>query len=346
MRPGSRFWYVPIFVIWAAVIAQSQAATPLGAIDELTRAEKLADILKHYPAAVQEVVSELPEGEKAEVSKRLSVASRIREAGYELRRTDDLRFWQFVDKAGSVHATLTLVNYFISGTDSVILFHWDSPPNKKELKFAYLRYERGEWRIINFGDWRSEIDLESDGFISEFTSSGRNEKAATLTLLRVLSALSIYARSHPGSGLPTSLDVLSEPVVEEDAQPDADIEDGTEEEEEAHDDSGAQKPPAAPYLADMVFKDNRAIKDGYEFRYLLIDPLVSDRSAGKYQITATPIEFAKTGRKSYFVDQSSTIHFTLENRPANENDECLDGSSIFYSEMLFEARLGGRRVIR
>src|SRR5215470_17241072 len=98
MWSRSRSWYLLIFVIWAAVSAQSQAATPLGAIDELMRAEKLADVLKHYPAAVEEVVSGLPEDEKAKASERLNLAARIKEAGYELRRTDDLRLWQFVDK--------------------------------------------------------------------------------------------------------------------------------------------------------------------------------------------------------------------------------------------------------
>ena len=344
MKPSNRSWFVPIFVIWAAIVAHSQAATPLGAIDELTRAEKLADVLKHYPAAVEEVVSELPADEKAEVSKRLNLASRIREAGYELHRTDDLRLWQLVDKKGDIHVSLTLVNYFISGTDSLVLFNLESPPDKKELKFASLRYESGEWRITKFGNWRSDVDLESDGFVNEFTSSGRNEKSAAITLMHILMALSVYQSGHPNSGLPTALDVLSQPLTHEESVAEEDSDEPGTENSDDHERSQAQKepPPTFVYLPGIIFTENRAVNDGYEFRYTLLESATTEDGSGKYQITATPLEFGRTGKKSYFIDQSHILHFTTENRLANENDERFDYSFIGASET-FEAHMGGRR---
>jgi len=340
----ARCFLLAICLIGSAVTARSQAATPLGAIDELVRAEELADVVRHYPAAVEEVVTGLSENEKAEVSERLNVAFRIREAGYELRRTDDLRLWQFVDKAGSIHASLTLVNYFISGTDSLILFELDSPPEKKELKFAYLRYERGEWRITKFGDGRSDVDLESDGFISDFTSSGRNEKAAAATLMKILSALSVHQRGHPDSSLPAALDVLSQPVTQEESAAEEDSDEPDPEKSDDHEGSAARNepPPSYVYLPGIIFRGNRAVKDGYEFRYTLIEAATTQDGNGKYQLTATPIEFGETGKKSYFIDQSYDLHFTMENRPANENDERFDYSFMFGSA-IFDAHLRGRR---
>jgi len=61
-----------------------------------------------------------------------------------------------------------------------------------------------------------------------------------------------------------------------------------------------------------------------EVRYKVIDPVTSNRFMGSFQVTATPVRFGESGNKSFFIDTTSRIRFTRENREANENDEPLN----------------------
>ncbi len=52
------------------------------------------------------------------------------------------------------------------------------------------------------------------------------------------------------------------------------------------------------------------------------------RVAQSYTVTARPSVFGKSGRRSFFVDQTHVIRFTLENRPANVNDPPIPPGSL------------------
>jgi hypothetical protein len=61
------------------------------------------------------------------------------------------------------------------------------------------------------------------------------------------------------------------------------------------------------------------IKNGYIFKYLLTS--VGDgheHGWGSYEITATPVEFGKTGSKNYLANPN--LHVTSQNRPATDDD--------------------------
>jgi hypothetical protein len=72
-------------------------------------------------------------------------------------------------------------------------------------------------------------------------------------------------------------------------------------------------------LLDESFAAEPLIKNGYIFQYLLTS--VGDgqqQGWGSYEITATPVEFGKTGSKSYLANPNP--HVTSQNRPATDDD--------------------------
>ena len=128
----------------------------------------------------------------------------------------------------------------------------------------------------------------------------KNEAAAQETLNTLVRALYRYANNFPQTGFPASLRSLTLPLSTE----------------------------TAPYLArfhglllDESFAADPLIKAGYQFRYLLTGTGSGEPGVlGEFEITATPVEFGKTGTKNYFVNQDGRIRMTSQNRPAAADD--------------------------
>jgi oxalate decarboxylase/phosphoglucose isomerase-like protein (cupin superfamily) len=85
-----------------------------------------------------------------------------------------------------------------------------------------------------------------------------------------------------------------------------------------------QPSPDHAMLLDLAFSTEPLVRNGYEFRYTLINAGNLEGTEGRYQITATPVEFGKTGSRSFFTDQTAVLRFTTENRPSNADDPPLD----------------------
>ncbi|HEY6248837.1 MAG TPA: hypothetical protein VI685_02690 [Candidatus Angelobacter sp.] len=333
MKLGRHLCFLPLFVIFSAVIACPQAGNPVTALEELVTTEKITDAVKHYPVAVEEAVQGLQENDQAEAAKVLLINQRLRGAGWELRKTSDPMRWEVVSATGDGRFTLTLLNSFISGINALIVMRIDFPTGNTYVKFASLRFEAGEWRLENLGSWQQEKDFESDEFIQELTPAGRNEKMAMATLGEIRSALAQYHNTYRSTGFPSSLAALSGPAPEAvngtEPPPEAIDKPNVPESEEpdnGQEDSPVGEPIAPQYahLLDPIFMNSPVVKDGYKFQYKLIDPGAMEKDGGEFQLTATPLQFGKTGSRSYFADQRWVLRFTTENRDANENDEPLD----------------------
>jgi len=76
-----------------------------------------------------------------------------------------------------------------------------------------------------------------------------------------------------------------------------------------------------------AFAHDPAVVSGYEFRYLLIMPGNGENSQGEFEITASPVEFGKTGSHHYLMTQTGGISCTSEDRPATQDDSCDQDSS-------------------
>ena len=301
----------------------------MGALEELLTADKLADAINHFPSAVQEAVSGLTEEEKSEATKHLLVKEQFKKQGYELRNTNDPTIWQMVDKAAKVRATATVANTFISGADSLVVIKVDGLDEQKDVILISLRLEAGEWRVMSLGSWRRGVDFESEEFVRHLTPAGRNEEKAESVLMRTCSAVGMYRSRHPEMGFPAELEIISQTSMDEEASASEEAEepDTGDGEDSGQKATGVKEPALVQKLSPeqvlMVdeFKKNHLIQDGYEFHYTLIDSGVPDPQTGKYQITATPVQFGKTGTRSLFTNQTGVIRSTKENREANENDD-------------------------
>ena len=325
-------WFLPVFVTFICGAAYPQA-DPVTALEELLTADKTTDIARHYPVAVEEVVQNLHGEDKAEAARILVMKQKLRDVSYLLRGPLDGQRGEARDANGNDRFTITLLNSFVSGPDALIVTRLNFPGGVSGKKVFSLRFEAGEWRIIRIGQFVDQEDFESEQFIQGLLPAGRNEMAAEETLGEIYSALAEYSNTYRNTGFPASLVALSAPkpapAPEAIEKPDVPEVEPTSQETDDTVESpeDGPPPPEVPehsYQLDPAFIKDPTVKDGYVFHYRLIDPGTMGKDDGKYQITATPVQFGKTGNKSYFMDQTAVIRFTKENRDANENDEPLN----------------------
>lgn len=318
--------FVPIFTICCSVVASPQAGNPVTALEELVTAENVTDAARHYPLAVEQAIEGLTEEERAEAAKLLVIKQKLRERGYELHRTSNPMQWELVDATGgNDRVTFTLLNSFISGIDAVVLVRADFFMENRTntvVKAISLCLDAGEWRIKSLQNWVQERDFESEELLQKVTAAGRNEIQAVATLYEIQRALMMYHYSYQDAGFPLSLATLSGPA--EAPTPDAAQAAPSSREVDEPEEPSKPVTPQYTHMLDPSFMLSPIVKSGYEFHYNLIDPGTSDR-VGSFQITATPLQFGKSGNKNFFIDKSSIIRFTKENREANENDEPLNG---------------------
>ncbi|HZD93598.1 MAG TPA: hypothetical protein VE133_05045 [Candidatus Sulfotelmatobacter sp.] len=74
------------------------------------------------------------------------------------------------------------------------------------------------------------------------------------------------------------------------------------------------------FALDDSFAEDPLIKDGYCFRYLNTRTGTGEPGDfGTFEISAVPVEFGKTGSRS-FLATGTTIYATTQNRPATDED--------------------------
>jgi hypothetical protein len=293
------------FVFCSCMSCWSQGGTPEAALEEIATATKVEDVEKHFPTKFLQMIDDLPPKEKAELrremGKEILIGEHLKRSGLQLRKTGDGRAWEVVQDDGELKGAVVVKNSFISGVDALVLLQATdherhAADHDRSQTFAIsMRLEDGEWRITGAGNFH-ELDLESEEFFGRFRHSPRDADSGAVTLLRTLTtSLMTYASTYPVIGFPASLNALA----------------GAENAEPSPEHSGLLPPG---------FAGDPMVRDGYEFHYTLIDPGNLEGRQGKYRITAHPVEFGKTGAKSFFTDESAVIRSTTENREANEND--------------------------
>jgi hypothetical protein len=310
-----------IFVLCPFAFAW-QGNTPESALEEMVTAEKLDSVTRHLPVQIQLAIEKLDTKDKKEVSAKLLVRSRMQQDGVTYSKRDDGVTWELKNEKNEPEGRVRLKNSFISGSDALLMLEFtdlhhgegkDSQSNSdaaseddknKQLVFVGMRLEEGEWRLIRFGAWEAK-SLEADDLLPHIAphTSEANAAVAVSNLRTLNTALITYATTYPEVGLPANLQQLSGKTESEASSEHA-------------------------MLLDPSFMAAPLLRDGYEFRYTLIDPGPIDPATGKrhdgsYRISATPIEFGKTGMKSFFTDESAVIRSTIENREATENDDPL-----------------------
>jgi hypothetical protein len=269
-----------------------QGTTPQAALEELATATKPEAITRHLPEPVQKRIEVLPKLQKQLVMDQLLEIKKAQLHGCSIRPAHDSDGWEIVDEDGDSKGKIRLANAFISGVDALLPLELELSGNTQDF-IVTMHLEGDEWRIDDFGPWEKN-DLGLAKLLHQPTDMEQNETAARETLSMMVVALQRYASRFPRTGFPFNLRILT-----------------TLESERSY--------PGQQPLLDESFAADPLIKNGYVFRYLLTS--VGDgqqQGWGSYEITATPVEFGKTGSKNYLANPN--LHVTSQNRPATDDD--------------------------
>lgn len=289
-----------ISFLFALPVYAWQSATPQAALEEMASTTKPEVIARHLPEPVQKRIEALPKVKKQEILSKLLELKSSQLQDCTVRPAQSGDGWEVIDEDGGIKAKVKLDNAFISGLDAMLPLRIEADGNLQSF-IVTMHLEDNEWRIDDLGPWE-KTDLGLAKLLHEPTEMEKNE-AAAIEVLQTLTAASIrYATSHPGIGFPSDLKSLT---------------------------TGPRNvnPELWRYLGvlDESFAADPLIKNGYRFRYLLTSTGDGTaNNAGSFELTAVPVEFGKTGGKSFFTDESRVLHMTTVNRPATEEDTAID----------------------
>jgi hypothetical protein len=285
---------IATFIVMGYSTLSAQASTPEAALEEMVTTQKPEVFEKHLPLGVQQALDQLSEKDKLEALDKFLIARKLEHEHLKLRRSDKDDQWELVNEV-EIEGTIILSNTFVSGTEAILRLKAREKQRPWEQFIVSMRLEEGEWRVIEIGPWRG-MSLESEELMREILPGPRDEAAAQEYLGTLNRALARYATLYPAVGFPASLQSLSGA--------------GSPDEEPSAQHAG---------LIDPAINGNSFTRAGYEYRYVLLDPGQPERQ-GNYQIVAMPVEWGKTGARSFFTDASAVVRFTTEARPATDAD--------------------------
>jgi hypothetical protein len=135
--------------------------------------------------------------------------------------------------------------------------------------------EGGEWKILSLG--LVLLDLPSLEMEWDSAEADKNEQTALESLKNVAEAVEAYRRKY--ARLPETLSNLGPPT---------------------HGVASAES-------ADLVDSDlATGMKNGYSFRYVIVGASGLGAPA-KFQLSATPLSYGRTGHRSFFRDAAGTL---------------------------------------
>ncbi len=136
--------------------------------------------------------------------------------------------------------------------------------------------EDGEWKLLSLGLLLLDLpSLEVEWDAAEVEDT---EKSALETLNKVAAAVEAYRNKY--FRLPESLAKLGPPLH-----------------------GGANGEAAGLLDSDLA----NGMKNGYTIRYVIVGASTLGAPA-KYELAATPVRYARTGRRSFFRDPTGTMH--------------------------------------
>lgn len=147
--------------------------------------------------------------------------------------------------------------------------------NVRQIIMGLVR-ENGEWKLLSLGLLLLDLPaLEVEWDAAEMEAT---ERGAVTALKQIAEAIERYRRSY--SRLPESLAHLGPPV------------------------HGKANAESAGLLDSELAT---GMKNGYMFRYVVAGASTLGAPA-KYQLAATPLQYGRTGRRSFFRDEEGGLH--------------------------------------
>ncbi|MGH9569282.1 MAG: hypothetical protein ACRD4F_06565, partial [Candidatus Angelobacter sp.] len=239
--------------------------------------------------------------------------------------------WQVVDKNGMPLYTVRLENSFISGTEAMLRVSAQSDSWSRNF-LVEMRLEDSDWRFIRFGE--SEFtDWGIAHALRQLSPAGRNEDAVVSLLWELayrLYRFRHYSAQGDDTGYPDRLATLAEYArrQQEEAEREAASEPYEDSQTSAGDPDGeeislapavAASRSQAPGDPDGWMERDPIVNSGYVFHYTVAGPGRAGQP-GNFEITASPLEYGKTGTQSFFIDSTCVLRATSQNREARRDD--------------------------
>jgi hypothetical protein len=147
--------------------------------------------------------------------------------------------------------------------------------NTRRVTMALVR-ENSQWKLLSLG--LLLLDLPTLGEEWDKAEIQANEKSALASMKELAAAIEKYRVTY--THLPQTLDELAAPA------------------------KGAPKSDQAGFLGTDLAAGR---KDGYSFRYVIVGGNNLGATA-KYELAAIPVEYGRTGTRSFFRDASGSLH--------------------------------------
>ncbi len=145
----------------------------------------------------------------------------------------------------------------------------------RQITMGFVR-ESGEWKLLSLGLLLLDLpSLEVEWDAAEIEA---NEQSAMQAMKKIAEAVEAYRNKY--FRLPASLANLGQPQ------------------------HGAATSEAAGLL-DVALA--AGAQNGYSFRYVIVGASTLGAPA-KYELAATPLQYGRTGRRSFFVDSNGGLH--------------------------------------
>ncbi len=310
------------FILCGSLAATSQSNSPEAALEELAATDKLETLARHLPLAVEQSISRLGPMDKAALEQQIVVPRLLPLFGYNLQKRADGSGWEFQFRGQAEPEIVRVKATFYAGGEALLLLR--SNDEDYPLGLVSMRSEDGEWRITDFGFAHME-GIEAR--LAQKLRPGAAQEAEIVGELQTIQAALIeYAGIYPEVGYPERLAAVG-PAPKNDASSAiaVTLSSAAEEIGEKGERSAMKRPPADhAELLDSSYLAEPLVKHGYRIRYTLIAAHGGggddEDSRGRYSITAMPVEFGKTGSRSFYTDETGAIHVTEDNREATVYD--------------------------
>lgn len=151
--------------------------------------------------------------------------------------------------------------------------------NARHVTMGMVR-ENGQWKILSLG--LLFLDLPALSVEWDRAEMKSNEDAAIVSLQTLADAIESYRTKY--THLPDSLAMLGPAPA------------------------AAKTAAAKGEYAGLVTQELAAgRKDGYQFRYVIVGANATGAPA-KYELAAIPVEYGRTGQRSFFYDSAGNVH--------------------------------------